>query len=404
MSEQVIKALNLSHNNLLEALQDIITALTMNTSVKSLDVSHNKFDLPASKLLASFVTATGLRALHVNGCGLSDNDCLNLAYCLSEGRNHTLLTLEMSGNQIGDAGANCIGDMLSSNNTLRCLDLSWNNFKAPGAKDRERMEWGAVIMTGALEGMRRGLALGLRTNKALEYLNISWNGVEDEGGQYFGEMLKDNEFLKSLDMSHTRIGPEACMVISDGCINNSCLEELHLNYNPCGQEGGRHLMLMLQHNDFLQRLCLEGCSFVSSDSGTKLTVVGKAGNGESGLLAGGCADFHQHDADGNYTLDMASTSDKAIASFLCLLENEYPGSMSAVKMDGKKLKEDGSPPIKELNWPLKFPLRGTFTCNFKAKTSGQAKMKECWGEWFHRYEEKCRELGVVPMSRVYEML
>ena len=43
---------------------------------------------------------------------------------------------------------------------------------------------------------------------------------------------------------------------------NHSLLKLHLNNNPCGTDGGRHLMVMLQDNEELQNLGLVGCSFV----------------------------------------------------------------------------------------------------------------------------------------------
>ena len=53
-------------------------------------------------------------------------------------------------------------------------------------------------------------------NQALEYLSLAWNGLDDQGGKHVGEMLRFNTKLLELDLSSTRAGSEACMVISEG--------------------------------------------------------------------------------------------------------------------------------------------------------------------------------------------
>jgi hypothetical protein len=50
-------------------------------------------------------------------------------------------------------------------------------------------------------------------------------------------------------------------VFCDALGHNVALHTLHLGGNPCGEDGGRHLMVMLQTNDVLQCLTLDGCTF-----------------------------------------------------------------------------------------------------------------------------------------------
>jgi Ran GTPase-activating protein (RanGAP) involved in mRNA processing and transport len=62
----------------------------------------------------------------------------------------------------------------------------------------------------------RGLARGLSANATLSKLVLSWNGLEAGGGAAMGEMLALNMGLKHLDLSHCRLGPEACLLLGEG--------------------------------------------------------------------------------------------------------------------------------------------------------------------------------------------
>jgi hypothetical protein len=45
---------------------------------------------------------------------------------------------------------------------------------------------------------------------------LCWNGLEAAGGAAMGEMLALNMGLKHLDLSHCRLGPEACLLLGEG--------------------------------------------------------------------------------------------------------------------------------------------------------------------------------------------
>jgi hypothetical protein len=62
----------------------------------------------------------------------------------------------------------------------------------------------------------RGLARGLAANATLAKLVLCWNGLEAGGGAAMGEMLALNMGLKHLDLSHCRLGPEACLLLGEG--------------------------------------------------------------------------------------------------------------------------------------------------------------------------------------------
>jgi hypothetical protein len=129
------------------------------------------------------------------------------------------------------------------------------------------------------------------------------------------------------------------MVISEGLRTNNALTTLRLDHNACGEDGGRYLMTMLMHNDYLTTLTLEGASFV--DVPRRRRNTGKCGTKQRS----GGATFNPHNPDGAYALNLEDTGDRAIASQLWNSERDNPGSITsaqvtvvvATRQDGKKV-------------------------------------------------------------------
>lgn len=54
------------------------------------------------------------------------------------------------------------------------------------------------------------------SNATLHHLDLSWNGLENEGVMAFGEMLSMNLGIKTLNLISTRAGAEACLIVAEG--------------------------------------------------------------------------------------------------------------------------------------------------------------------------------------------
>lgn len=132
--------------------------------------------------------------LELSGCRIPDRGGYEIAKALQAG-NLKLKFLNLSHNEIGNKSGVAFGSALERNHTLLHLNLSWNAIKESGAE---------------------ALAKGLKSNTALQEFNLSWNGIETQGVMHFGEMLQDNLGLKFLDLSSTRVGPDACIVLAEG--------------------------------------------------------------------------------------------------------------------------------------------------------------------------------------------
>lgn len=65
----------------------------------------------------------------------------------------------------------CMRVLIQVNLLLTSLNISWNKLRPKGAKH---------------------VAEGLAPNLALQYLDYAWCGMQDEGAEAFGAMLKTN--------------------------------------------------------------------------------------------------------------------------------------------------------------------------------------------------------------------
>eukprot|EP00878_Enallax_costatus_P018517 GHUV01019493.1.p1 GENE.GHUV01019493.1~~GHUV01019493.1.p1 ORF type:complete len:602 (+),score=224.84 GHUV01019493.1:1356-3161(+) len=167
--------------------------------MSELDLSQNPIGIAGAKAVAELLNPEKnpgqfLISLNLSKCNIPEAGGLQLVAALQAG-NLKLRRLGMSNNALGNKTAAGFGDLLESNHTLRELDLGWNQIKADGAK---------------------ALARGLAANATLSELVLCWNGIEAAGGAALGEMLALNMGLKVLDLSHCRLGPEACLLLGEG--------------------------------------------------------------------------------------------------------------------------------------------------------------------------------------------
>ena len=90
---------------------------------------------------------------------------------------------------------------------------------------------------------------GLSANCSLQALDISWNGLADEGAAAFGESLKENNTLIDLDLTNNRISTEGALAFAKGLQINNTLKILRFvskRYNSYIKKRNRMLALF-QH-------------------------------------------------------------------------------------------------------------------------------------------------------------
>ena len=124
-------------------------------------------------------------------------------------------------NNISDAGTS-LAQALHHNSTLNTLDLSRNNISDAGAT---------------------ALAQALHHNSTLERLDLSSNNISDAGATALAQALHHNSTLKELDLSHNNISDVGATDLAQALRHNSTLRKLELYHNDgIGEEGTRQLV------------------------------------------------------------------------------------------------------------------------------------------------------------------
>lgn len=138
---------------------------------------------------------------------------------------------------IDSAAMHSLSKALSTNKTLRVLDLSFNKIENIGIK----------ILLNSLE-----------FNLGLEELNLCDNVLNAASCSVLTKVLKNNTTLKTLKLQGTSIGQNSCEDIAKLLEENHNLLNLDLSFNFIGPNGGVALAVALQVNTTLQSLNLEG--------------------------------------------------------------------------------------------------------------------------------------------------
>ncbi|KAL4492967.1 hypothetical protein ABPG72_020746 [Tetrahymena utriculariae] len=140
-------------------------------------------------------------------------------------QNNSLNKLNLSQNQIGDACSQELKDLLESTMTLQELYLKWNNFRQDG---------GICI------------AQGIKKNQSLKVLDISFNNLASHQskkilssekelspslGKQFAEAFILNKKLIHLDMSNCNLEDQDCQLIQEAIKKNTILFGLHFEGN-----------------------------------------------------------------------------------------------------------------------------------------------------------------------------
>jgi Ran GTPase-activating protein (RanGAP) involved in mRNA processing and transport len=106
------------------------------------------------------------------------------AMALALKHNPKMKVMDLTGNRVQNTGLAAIAAALPTNRKLRQLSLSSNNITSKG--------------TGALGS-------ALQRNFSLKRLTLSDNGIDDQGASHLGPAVRNSHSLKSIDLSYNRI-------------------------------------------------------------------------------------------------------------------------------------------------------------------------------------------------------
>ncbi|KAL8617762.1 hypothetical protein ACOMHN_054758 [Nucella lapillus] len=124
------------------SLSLLVAGLVRCPRLTTLTLDNNPLaHLPIASLLAR---SSFLENLSLRWCGLTDTDMRGMALVLGSalGANTALLSLDLSGNRVGDAGVGYLAEALQLNRVLLVLNLSSNRVSSAGvARLAEALSW-----------------------------------------------------------------------------------------------------------------------------------------------------------------------------------------------------------------------------------------------------------------------
>ncbi|KAG6948002.1 hypothetical protein JG687_00015745 [Phytophthora cactorum] len=251
---QAIQVLDLSDNRLTDVsiiplLQSLATA-----GPTASDVHNSDNRSPQAKLLAASQTISNsgciLTVLNLSKNELGQKGCQQVARFLATCKTLTYLDLShttlggddeafapvaaaievhpslkrvnLSHNSIGERGGTLLGAMLTNPAcTMLSLDVSWNNIRRSGAV---------------------ALGIAMRTNTSLRTLYMSMNRCGDGGGEQLAAALACNTTLTELDLSHNALTGASAVTFGFFLRQNQSLRTLGMQDNSLGEVGARALL------------------------------------------------------------------------------------------------------------------------------------------------------------------
>jgi Ran GTPase-activating protein (RanGAP) involved in mRNA processing and transport len=200
---------------------------------------------------------------------LQDTDLTNAGLTrlsVGLGRNRSLIKLNLRGNQLqGELGCEALANALSPASSssssssssvasaLKVLDMSENNLGNAGAAALGRLlstnptalqelHVESCDMTGS--GVA-ALAQGLRQNTHLQELNMCQNVVDTKAAKVLASMLECNKTLITLNLSGCSVSDESAASLATALTHNETLQWLVLSFNRIGNVGVKALADML---------------------------------------------------------------------------------------------------------------------------------------------------------------
>ena len=150
--------------------------------------------------------------MNLEGNKLSDTALKPLLNALSS--NNTIKKLNLSKNYLTNNNTEAIGKMLENNTAIDELYLKWNQINGTG---------GSTIFKGLIAG-----------NSKIKVLDMSWNSFglySSSFSKTFAEFIISNDSLLHLDLSHNKLGKEDSKIISDALAQNHSLYGMHYDGN-----------------------------------------------------------------------------------------------------------------------------------------------------------------------------
>ena len=264
-----LKKLNISHNMITDEAADYLGTVLHN-SLQKLDLSFNH--LTASGFCKILKSVSNLTVLNIGHNMITDEAAENLATILSH--NDKLESLDLSYNCFGSKGCIKIFTGINSKLYLRKLNISCNHITTNEAAEcianflnhnleMEELDISNNFMQAA--GIRKIFECMINILR-LKKLYMHHNMITNEAADAIIEtILTQNAKLEELDMSHNNLLTASVINIFQSISYISTLTKLDVAHNMINDEATRYILSTLHGNNQLRELNLSHNNLVISN-------------------------------------------------------------------------------------------------------------------------------------------
>ena len=259
-----------------EYVTEITESLQNNTNLQSLKLQNMTED--GIKLISEIMTADKtLQKLDLSNNSLFDDGVVNIIDGIKN--NSTLQELNISYNYITTKGLLHFMEALKNNFTLQVVDITNNNVTRSGFTSIKQF----------IENLHHRIKIYASWNEITKesnlvtkiFINCFSNNMQEEVWPwspqyqyrdqlivYFSESLKEDDTLKKLDLSFSKINGKEAQIIGKAIKMNQSLQILNLDFNRISN-GVAFISDALKSNNSLQILRISGNNIIS-EGATKI--------------------------------------------------------------------------------------------------------------------------------------
>ena len=190
-------------------------------AIESLNISQNDLscEVVVEKLAKSFKNSATLEDLNLASSRLGWKGVSAIAHIVITD-NYVLKCIDLTNNDMRDGGANALSLSLECNDVLSRLFVGSNNISPSGCaffvnclevnctlRELDLSRTHSNQLPLGIEGARQ-IALMLRVNRSLTYLNLYWCMIESAGAEFIASALGKNKVIEKINLGGNFIGPE----------------------------------------------------------------------------------------------------------------------------------------------------------------------------------------------------
>ena len=305
LRSKTLQILNLKNCGIIDNVsKDFTLALSTLTSLRELDISYNQFTSDSIIGIFEALSNTKIEVLKLNNCEtfwskkepkefLPNNAITKLRHLELSGTNFpisgmlkctsTLQIVDMSKClYVNDEEAIKLSDGISSNPSLKQLDISYNDLTVNGAiqivralENLRTLQSFAINNCKIRDNASRFIASAINCNVQLTELNISWNALTGIGAVNIIKSLTNITHLQVLKAAGCGLTEREADEVADILSEKTILKELDLSWNELKAEGVNVVINALSTTSSLKVLKISNCNITDKAANVIATNLAK---------------------------------------------------------------------------------------------------------------------------------